>query len=209
MRADVVGDVDTKSSAVDLVTKADKAVEAQLVAGILAARPDDGVLGEEGSGTDGRSGVRWILDPIDGTTNYVYDRPDYAVSVGVEADGEMVAGAVVPARKTGTISAGGQGSGRHSQRRPDQVQHARLACGLPHRHRLWLPGPTPTSASQRARRAATARPDIRRGGSARSIFVRSPAARSTRTTSAGSTCGPRRWLDHRQRGGGHRVRFAY
>lgn len=94
MRATAVADPDTKSSPVDLVTAADKAVEQQLVQGILAVRPDDAIFGEEGADSPGTSGVRWILDPIDGTTNYVYNRADYGISIAVEVDGTIEAGVV-------------------------------------------------------------------------------------------------------------------
>jgi myo-inositol-1(or 4)-monophosphatase len=89
----------TKSSPTDVVTAADRAVERLLVDGIRAARPGDGVLGEEGASDDGTTGVRWVIDPIDGTVNYLYGLSAWGVSVGVEADGEAVAGAVfVPVR---------------------------------------------------------------------------------------------------------------
>ncbi|MGJ0203681.1 inositol monophosphatase family protein [Leucobacter sp. gxy201] len=70
-----------KSSAVDMVTEADQEAERMIVSALLAERPDDGVLGEEGSNTEGTSGITWIIDPIDGTTNYFYDIPAYAVSI--------------------------------------------------------------------------------------------------------------------------------
>ncbi len=89
---DLVGD--TKSSATDVVTAADKASEKLIIDGVLAARPDDGVLGEEGGDVDGTSGVRWLIDPIDGTTNYVYNVPAYCVSIAAELDGDVVAGVV-------------------------------------------------------------------------------------------------------------------
>jgi myo-inositol-1(or 4)-monophosphatase len=90
MRAGI-GVLETKSSPTDVVTAADKAVEALLVAGISSARPDDGLLGEEGAGTAGTSGVRWVVDPIDGTVNYLYGIPQWAVSIGFEsADGTLV-----------------------------------------------------------------------------------------------------------------------
>ena len=85
---------DTKSSPTDVVTQMDRATESLLVTAILAQRPDDGILGEEGGERPGTSGVRWVLDPIDGTTNYLYGLPVWAVSVGVEVDGEVVAGVV-------------------------------------------------------------------------------------------------------------------
>ena len=60
-----------------------------------SSRPDDAILGEEGDDHPGTSGVRWVVDPIDGTVNYLYGLPDCAVSVAAEVDGELVAGAVV------------------------------------------------------------------------------------------------------------------
>lgn len=86
--------VDTKSSPTDAVTAMDRASERLVVEGLLAARPDDAVLGEEGGSRSGASGVRWVLDPIDGTVNYVYGIPAYAVSLAAEVAGEVVAGVV-------------------------------------------------------------------------------------------------------------------
>jgi myo-inositol-1(or 4)-monophosphatase len=86
--------VDTKSTATDLVTEVDTACERWLTGQILARRPDDAILGEEGAGRGGRSGVRWLVDPIDGTVNFVLGIPHYAVSVAAEVDGVVVAGAV-------------------------------------------------------------------------------------------------------------------
>jgi len=86
--------VDAKSSPTDLVTEMDVATEALIVRRLLTARPGDGVLGEEGTVGEGTSGVRWIVDPIDGTTNYVYGLPAFAVSIAAEVHGTVVAGAV-------------------------------------------------------------------------------------------------------------------
>ena len=85
----------TKSSATDMVTEMDRASEHLIVERLLGARPDDGVLGEEGSDRAGTSGVRWIIDPLDGTTNYVYRHPGVAVSIAVEVDGVVEAGVVI------------------------------------------------------------------------------------------------------------------
>jgi len=87
--------VDVKSSPVDLVTAVDKACEELVVERLLGARPDDGLLGEEGGERAGTTGVRWIVDPIDGTTNFVYGLPAYAVSIAAEVDGEVRAGVVL------------------------------------------------------------------------------------------------------------------
>ena len=84
----------TKSSPTDVVTAADKAVERLLVTAIGQERPMDGLLGEEGSETSGTSGVRWVIDPIDGTVNYLYGIPQWAVSIGVEDDHGTLVGVV-------------------------------------------------------------------------------------------------------------------
>ena len=98
MRADVAV-VDAKSSPTDVVTAADRAVEELLVRGIRAARPDDGLLGEEGGAAEGTTGTRWVVDPIDGTVNYLYGIPHWAVSIGVEdADGPVVGVVFDPAK---------------------------------------------------------------------------------------------------------------
>ena len=89
-----IGVLETKSSPTDVVTAADKAVESLLVAGITAARPEDGLLGEEGAGSAGTSGFRWVIDPIDGTVNYLYGIPQWAVSLGVEDAAGTVVGVV-------------------------------------------------------------------------------------------------------------------
>ena len=94
-RAGAAGHVGTKSSPVDVVTAVDTASEELLVDRLLGARPDDGVLGEEGASREGTSGVRWIVDPIDGTVNFLYDLPAYAVSVAAEVDGVVRAGVVL------------------------------------------------------------------------------------------------------------------
>jgi myo-inositol-1(or 4)-monophosphatase len=88
---------DTKSSPTDVVTDNDVASERLIRDRILAARPDDGFVGEEGESIEGRSGVRWVADPIDGTVNYLYGIPQYAVSIAAEEGGRSVAGAVLDA----------------------------------------------------------------------------------------------------------------
>jgi myo-inositol-1(or 4)-monophosphatase len=85
----------TKSSDVDVVTEADRASEVLIRAHLRAARPDDGFLGEEGDDVTSHTGVRWIVDPIDGTVNFLYGIPQYAVSIAAEVAGEVVAGVVV------------------------------------------------------------------------------------------------------------------
>jgi myo-inositol-1(or 4)-monophosphatase len=84
----------TKSTPTDVVTESDTAAEALIRRRLAQARPDDGVLGEEGGGAAGSSGVEWVVDPIDGTVNYLYGIPQYAVSIAAAVDGETVAGVV-------------------------------------------------------------------------------------------------------------------
>jgi myo-inositol-1(or 4)-monophosphatase len=87
-------EVETKSSSSDMVSEMDRGAERLLVDGILAARPHDGILGEEGTNTQGTSGVRWVIDPLDGTTNYLYGQPQWSVSIGIEIDGVASVGVV-------------------------------------------------------------------------------------------------------------------
>ena len=104
-------EVATKSTDTDPVTEMDRAAEALIVRRILEARPHDAVLGEEGGGRDGTSGVRWVIDPLDGTVNYLYRIPAFAVAIGVEVDGVTVAGAVYdPSRDELFTAAAGRGA---------------------------------------------------------------------------------------------------
>jgi len=94
-RSTAADQVDTKSSPVDVVTAVDTASEALIVRRLTEARPEDGVLGEEGAAREGTSGVRWVVDPIDGTVNFLYGLPAYAVSIAAEVDGRAEAGVVL------------------------------------------------------------------------------------------------------------------
>ncbi len=104
MRAKGVEVANTKSSLVDVVTAADREAERLVADALHAARPHDGLLGEEGLSAPSKTGITWVVDPIDGTVNYLYDLPSYAVSIaatvadggpGTMADGRRaVAGAV-------------------------------------------------------------------------------------------------------------------
>jgi len=103
----------TKSSRSDLVTQMDTATERLIVARIKENRPDDGVIGEEGASTSpkGDRAVVWVIDPIDGTTNYIYELPIWSVSVGVEIDGQRAVGVVVaPALGETFFAIAGQGA---------------------------------------------------------------------------------------------------
>lgn len=90
-------DVGTKSSPTDVVTVMDRAAEDLLVDRLLGARADDGLLGEEGSSRQGTSGLRWVIDPLDGTVNYLYGLPQWGVAVLAEhtATGTPLVGVVV------------------------------------------------------------------------------------------------------------------
>ena len=104
-------DGDTKSSRTDMVTEYDRAAEAHIVDVLRRLRPDDAIVGEEGTDDDGTSGYAWFVDPIDGTTNFVYDQPAWSCSVAVGLDGEMLAGAVyVPLMGEMFSAAAGQGA---------------------------------------------------------------------------------------------------
>ena len=107
-------EVDTKSSSTDMVTEIDHAAEALIVAGIHAARPAAGVLGEEGVSEAGSSGVRWVIDPIDGTTNYLYGLPGFGISIAAEVDGEVEVGVVaVPLHRETFTAVRGRGAFRN------------------------------------------------------------------------------------------------
>lgn len=86
---------DTKTSDVDIVTEADRAAERLIRDTVRRQRPDDAFLGEEGDDEPGTTGVRWVIDPIDGTVNFLYGLPQYAVSIAAEVDGEAVTGVVL------------------------------------------------------------------------------------------------------------------
>lgn len=89
-----ITEVTTKSTTTDMVTEFDRAAEALLVHRLAMARPSDGLVGEEGTDTEGTSGIRWLLDPIDGTTNFLYGLPGFAVSVAAADRSGVLAGAV-------------------------------------------------------------------------------------------------------------------
>lgn len=127
--------VGTKSSPTDLVTEVDQACEELLVSGIVSHRPEDAILGEEGANRQGSSGVRWIIDPLDGTTNFVYGHPGFGVSVAVEVNGTVEVGVVVDTMArdlfTAQRSRGSWLNGRQLTPRvaPD-LSHALVATGF-------------------------------------------------------------------------------
>ena len=103
-RADL--DVGTKTTATDPVSAADRASERLISERILAARPDDGLLGEERAGDrSGTSGLRWVVDPLDGTVNYLYGIPQWCVSIAVEDDAGPLVGVVHDPNRNETFAA--------------------------------------------------------------------------------------------------------
>lgn len=166
-----LGVAETKSSPTDIVTVMDQRSEKLIVEGILAERPDDGILGEEGSERAGTSGVRWVIDPVDGTVNYLYELPMWAVSIGVEIDGETAAGVVeIPMLRERFTALRGHGAFRNgepirafsaqSEGKPVPLERALVATGFGY------------AAQRRAVQGAIVAElmplvrDIRRGGSA-------------------------------------------
>ena len=158
-------DVATKSSRTDMVTAVDRASEALIVDALREERPDDGVLGEEGSSRAGTSGVRWVIDPLDGTTNYLYGFPLFAVSIAVEVDAVVEVG-VVAHPSLGELFTARRGGGARCNGQPiavsgkDDLSTALIGTGFaydPDRRReqaRWLEHVLPSVR------------DIRRGGAA-------------------------------------------
>lgn len=89
--------VETKSTAIDVVTQMDIKVEAFIVQELLAARPDDGLIGEEGAARESSSGITWVIDPLDGTVNYLYDLPGWNVSIAAkDQEGQLIGVVTAP-----------------------------------------------------------------------------------------------------------------
>jgi myo-inositol-1(or 4)-monophosphatase len=138
VRAGGRGDVavaGSKSSSVDIVTEVDRASEKFLRGRLAELRPDDGFLGEEGTHGASASGVTWVVDPIDGTVNFLYGIPQYCVSVAaLDADGSPVAGAVADV-VPGNLYSASSGGGATCDGVPLRVRDR-----VPGAERLWLTG---------------------------------------------------------------------
>lgn len=105
--------IDTKSSTTDVVTQMDRAAETYIVTQLGIFRPNDAVLGEEGANSSGSSGLQWVIDPIDGTVNYLHQIPHWCVSIGLrdENSGQALAGVIyAPVSDQMYISSRGLGS---------------------------------------------------------------------------------------------------
>ena len=170
-RATAGDSVAVKSSSVDVVTAVDTASERLIVERLTAARPGDGVLGEEGTERTGTTGVRWVVDPIDGTVNFLYGVPAYAVSIAAEVDGVVRAGAVLNAA-TGELFTATAGGGAHLSS-PQHPEPVRLRGSAPSslEQTLVATGFGYAAEQRRAQGAVVARllpqvRDIRRFGSA-------------------------------------------
>jgi myo-inositol-1(or 4)-monophosphatase len=122
--------VSTKSSATDMVTELDRASETLIVRAILEARPDDAIVGEEGADHAGTSGVHWLVDPIDGTTNFLDALPGWAVSIAAADDDGLLAGAVYVPTFSELFSACRGGGGRVDGRPIDCSDKADLSTAL-------------------------------------------------------------------------------
>ena len=155
----------TKSSPTDVVTASDTAAEQLLRARLLGARPQDSFLGEEGAADEGTSGVRWVVDPIDGTVNYLYGIPAYAVSVAATSGGEPLVGVVHNPVSGETWTATRGGGARLDGRRLtvsgcDRLDRALVATGFGYEsHRRAHQGDVLRQVLPRVR-------DIRRAGAA-------------------------------------------
>ncbi|WP_406185307.1 inositol monophosphatase family protein [Streptomyces sp. NBC_01006] len=155
----------TKSSPIDVVTEMDIAAE-KLITGILARRrPEDGLLGEEGADVPGTSGVRWVVDPLDGTVNYLYGLPSWSVSIAAEYEGTTVVGVVAAPMRRETYHAvrgGGAwlGGVRLACRAAAPLDQALVGTGF-----AYLQARKEQQAEV-ARRVIPRVRDIRRGGSA-------------------------------------------
>lgn len=155
----------TKSSVTDMVTEFDSASEALIVGGILEARPDDAIIGEEGTDTAGTSGIDWLIDPIDGTTNFLYGLPGWAVSIAAASEQGTEIGAVyVPTTNELFTAVAGEGAYLNGQRLhcsdTDQLALALVATGF---------GYQVERRRQQAKRVADLLPrvrDLRRFGAA-------------------------------------------
>ena len=122
----------TKSSPTDVVTEMDRRSEELIRSRILAVRPDDAILGEEGgqTGDAASAPARWVIDPLDGTVNYLYGLHDWAVSIAAEVGGQIVAGAVYVPRR-GELFSAHAGGGAWRQAGDGGPERLRCPAGPP------------------------------------------------------------------------------
>jgi len=133
--------VDTKTSDIDIVTQMDKLSEKLIVDSILAARPDDGIIGEEGANRPSKSGYTWVIDPIDGTVNYFYNMHGWSVSIAVRDESGVVVG-VVYAPTLNSLFTATRGGGAYlngiaiKANNPVELNKALIATGFHYRNEL-------------------------------------------------------------------------
>jgi myo-inositol-1(or 4)-monophosphatase len=127
--------VNTKSTAIDVVTQMDIKVEAFIVEQLLAARPNDGMIGEEGAERASTSGITWVIDPLDGTVNYLYDLPGWNVSIAAKDEaGQLVGVVTAPSINSTLWAVRGEGAFHNGNRiscnDPIELNRAMLATGF-------------------------------------------------------------------------------
>jgi myo-inositol-1(or 4)-monophosphatase len=106
----------TKSSPTDQVSEMDRGAERMIVEGILEHRPNDAIVGEEGTNRPGTTGVTWIIDPLDGTTNYLYGNPLWSVSIGIRINDIPAIGVVeAPTLRETYVGCTGRGATRNGE----------------------------------------------------------------------------------------------
>ena len=127
--------ISSKSTPTDLVSEADVATERLIRERLVAARPDDAIMGEEGDDRPGTSGLRWVVDPLDGTVNFLYGIPQWCVSIAVEDAGGALAGVVFDPMRDETWTATRDGDAaldgaRLSAAAKDDLSTALVATGF-------------------------------------------------------------------------------
>jgi myo-inositol-1(or 4)-monophosphatase len=130
--------VDTKSSSTDMVTDADRAAEAVILSGIRSERPNDAIWGEESGHDDGSTGLRWVVDPLDGTTNFLFGIPHWAVSIACEdADGAVLGVVYDPLRDELFVARRGKGATLNDEpiavSGATDLEHGLVATGFSYR----------------------------------------------------------------------------
>jgi myo-inositol-1(or 4)-monophosphatase len=157
--------VGSKSTRTDLVSDADRAADALVVGRLRQAYPDDAVVSEEGGEVAGASGRTWLVDPLDGTINYLYGLPHWAVSVACRDSGGGIAGVVYDPMRDELFGATRGGGARLGTRRLAATGNADLGLALVATGFSYRPDERAAQAEVVARLAGRVR-DIRRGGSA-------------------------------------------
>lgn len=116
-------ELDQKSGVFDFATQMDHESEKLIVSEILAARPDDGLIGEEGANRESASGITWVIDPIDGTVNYLYDIPGWCISIAAKDNNGALAG-VVFSPATNSLWKASRGEGAY-------LNNVKISCNEP------------------------------------------------------------------------------